>query len=375
MRKKFFLIFLFLIIFCFKVNAEDKTLEQQFIDNTGSYLDESITNEAQDYFDENSITLEDSSGISKVSLKQVISYIIGQIKGKLSQPMKLLGVLIAVILLISIVESLSTETAGNSLSKVVDIIGVLICTSVMFKYIAGCIDLTVNTLKSGANFMICYVPIFAGVVGASGSITSAGIYNIAVLSVAEISVQVAVNILLPLMGIFFALSIIEATNPALSLSGLTNGIKKGVQWTLGLIMTLFVGLITIQSIVGVSADTVGIRAAKFVASSFIPVIGGAISDAYSTVKGSLGLLRSGVGTFGIVVLLLTILPPLISVIAFKISISIASFIGEVVGVKKVTLLLKNASSVLSIAISLLTCFALMLIIATTVIMLVGMNLG
>lgn len=375
MKKKVVFIIFFILIFCFNVNAEEETLEQQFLDNTCSYLDDSITNEAQDFFDKNNITMQDASGLSKISIKQVISYITSEAKNQIGQPMKLLGLLIAIILLISIVESLNIEQAKGSLSNILDIIGVLICLSVMFKYMASCIDLTAQTLQTGSNFMMCYVPVFASIVGASGSITSAGVYNVAILSVAEISVQIAVKVLMPLMGIFFALSIIEAINPALSLSGMTSGIKKGVQWILGLIMTLFVGLITIQSIVGVSADTVGIRAAKFVASSFIPVIGGAISDAYTTVKGSLGLLRSGVGTFGIVVLLLAILPPLITVIAFKISISIAGFVGEIVGVKKVTLLLKNASAVLSIAISLLTCFALMLIISTTVIMLVGLNIG
>ena len=358
-----------------KVSAEDKTLEQQFVDNTGSYLDDSVTNEAKDFFNENDITLKDSSALSKFSIKQVISYILDEAKNKVGQPMKLLGILIAVILLLAIVESLSIENSNNSLSKILDIIGVLVCVTIMYDYIASCINLTAQTLESGANFMICYVPIFASVVGASGSITSAGAYNIAVLGVAEIAVQISVKILLPLMGMLFAMSIIEATNPALALSGLTNGIKKAIQWTLGFIMTLFVGLITIQSIVGASADTVGIRAAKFVASSFIPVIGGAISDAYTTVRGSLGLLRSGVGTFGIVVLLLTVIPPLITVIAFKISISIAAFVSEIVGVKKVTVLLKNTSAVLSIAISLLACFVLMLIMATTIIMLVGLNMA
>ena len=73
--------------------------------------------------------------------------------------------------------------------------------------------------------------------------------------------------------------------------------------------------------------------------------------------------------------MLTILPPIITIIAFKISLSIGGFISDLMGVKKVSSLLKNTSSVLSISISLLVCFALMLIIATTVMMLVSMNIG
>lgn len=373
--KKIICVIFFLMFFCLNASAEEKSMEQQFAENTGPYLNDSVTNEAQDYFEENGISMEDPTSLTNISIKQTLSYIFAELKDKVAKPIKLLGVLIAVILLIAIVESLGLEDSKSQLSKVFDIIGVLICIGIMFEYIASCIETTAKTLESGANFMMCYVPVFASIVGASGSITSAGAYNVIVLFVAEGAVQLAANFLLPMMGIFFAFSIIEAINPALSFSGFTNGIKKAVQWLLGLIMTLFVGLITIQSIVGASADTAGTKAAKFVASSFIPVIGSAISDAYTTVKGSLGLLRSGVGTFGIVVLLLTVLPPLIYVTAFKLSFSIGAFVGEIMGVKKVTLILKNASALLSIAISLLVCFVLMLIIATTIIMLVGLNIA
>lgn len=375
MFKKIVLVLCMLCFVSFGVSAEEKTIEEQFVENNGEYLDQSITNEAQEFFDENNITMEDPKALTDLSIKQVFSYIFSQAKSIISMPIKLLGLIIGIILLVALVESLGFDDSNETLAKVLDIVGVLVCLGIIFDYILICIKLTQDTLVNGANFMMCYVPVFAGVVGASGSLTTASIYNIGVLAVSEIAVQVAVRFLLPLMGIFFAMSIIESINPALSLGGMTSGIKKAIQWTLGLIMTVFVGLITIQSIVGVSADSVGIRTAKFMASSFIPVIGGAISDAYTTVKGSIGLLRSGVGSFGIIVLLLTIIPPLLTITAYKISISIGGYIGEILGVKKVSTLLKNTSSVLSIAISLIFCFSLMLIIATTVMMLVGMNIG
>ena len=115
----------------------------------------------------------------------------------------------------------------------------------------------------GSNFMMFYVPVFAGVIGAGGSLTSASVYNIGVLLVAEVAVQIATKFLLPLMGLMFAMSIIETINPGISLNGITNAVKKTIQWILGLVMTLFVAMITIQSIVGTSADSVGVRTAKF----------------------------------------------------------------------------------------------------------------
>lgn len=375
MKKLGFIVAIFFILlFPLSVSAEDKSLEQKFLDNSGSYLDDSITDEASDYFEDNDISLEDSSSLTKMSIGDVFKYILKNIKYSLSKPMRLLGVILSITILIAVIESLNSENSSTTLSKVFDIIGVLLCITVMYKYIADSIQLTAKTLQDGSNFMICYVPVFASIVASSGNITSAGVYNTLIMVVSEYAANIASTVLLPMMGIYMAMSIVEVINPGISLSGFSNGIKKATIWILTLIMTVFVGMISIQSIAGASADTVAIRAGKFVASSFIPVIGGAISDAYTTVRGSLGLLRSGIGIFGIIILLLTVLPPLISVGVTKVAVVFSCFISEVLGVKKVNLLLKNMSSVLSIALSLMICFSLMLIISTTVLMLVGLNM-
>jgi len=373
MKKTILFLLLFLWFFSAQVFAEENTIDQQMFDTTGQYLEKSVTDEAQEFFDENDITLEDSTGFTKLSVKEAFKYIFSQILHSVALPVRLLGMLTAIIMLIALTQGLGT--ASSAATKTLDIVGVLVCVKVMFDYIASSIELTFKTIEAGSNFMLTYVPVFAGVVGAGGSVTSASAYNIGVLFIAEIAVQISAKLLLPMMSVYFAFAILEAVNPELAFSGFSNGIRKAVQWALGLIMTIFVGLITIQSIIGTSADTVTIRAAKFAVSSFIPVIGGAISEAYSTVKGSLGLLRSGVGTFGIIILLLTILPSIISVTAVKLSVIAASFVSEIIGTSRITVLLKNTSSVLSIAISLLACFLLMLIISTTIMMLIGLNMG
>lgn len=375
MKKIIIFLVIFLVFPCAYASAEGTSFEEQFIEQNGDYLNDSMPDEAKDYFNKNGLDINDYSSLDKMSVSNVFSYLMSNIKSSLSRPIRLLGILIAISVLIAIIDNLSTQNCSASVNKVFDIIGVLICITILYTYISQSLELTSRTLMDGSNFMMCFVPVFASIVGAGGGIASAGFYNVTVLMVAEISAQLAATVLLPLMGAYCAMAIVEAINPALSLSGFSNGIKKVLLWIIGLVMTLFVGMITIQSITGGSADSVAIRTGKFVASSFIPVIGGAISDAYTTVRGSIGLLRSGIGTFGIIVLLLTIIPPVITVSVTKISISIGAFISELLGAKKVSLLLKNISSVYSIAISLLLCFSLMLIISTTVVMLVGLNIG
>ena len=80
-----------------------------------------------------------------------------------------------------------------------------------------------------------------------------------------------------------AVTLVSAINPSLDLGSLAESVKKLVIWVLGIVMTLFTGLLSIQSFAGAAADNLSARAVKFAASSFIPVIGGSISEAYSAV--------------------------------------------------------------------------------------------
>ena len=72
---------------------------------------------------------------------------------------------------------------------------------------------------------------------------------------------------------------------------------KAVKWVLSIVMTIFVSLLTIQNLIGVAADNAGTKAVKFAVSNFIPVVGGALSDAYTTVQSCVKVLKSGVGAF------------------------------------------------------------------------------
>ena len=140
-------------------------------------------------------------------------------------------------------------------------------------------------------------------------------------------------------------------------------------------MVIFIGLMSLQSIVGASADTLGVKAAKYMVSNWIPFIGGAIADTYTTVKHSLGLLRGGAGFLGIAVVFVMVVPPLIEIIAMRMIFSIADIVSDLFNVPQMKILLKNTGWILSITFSILMCFAVMFIISTTMLMLVGLNVS
>jgi stage III sporulation protein AE len=334
----------------------------------------SLPESAGDFADKNGINVSEPEKMLEITPKMVFDYILDGLKNKLLNPLKVLGKLFSVILLASLIAGMGDTVSSKGMSKVYGIISTLICVGIISEPVCSCIQSVSDTLICGGNFMVSYVPVFSGIVAASGNISSAGSYSVIIFAVCEISTQIASKILMPLLGLCLAMAVVESINPAISLSGITDGIKKAAVWGIGFIMTVFVGLLTIQSVIGVSADTVSAKAAKFVVSSVVPVVGGAISDAYSAIKGSLGILKSGVGSYGIAALLLTMLPSIISVVLLEAAVWCGAIVSEIFGIKEINSLLKNVVSVLSIALSLLLCFTMMLVVSTAIIMMLGLNM-
>ncbi|MCH5193494.1 MAG: stage III sporulation protein AE [Oscillospiraceae bacterium] len=376
--KKFFLIF-FIIILIFSVSAvtvhaQDSNIAAELdIDTDG--LEDKLTPEVRDVIEGKNITPDNTEAMTAITPKEVFRYIWDQFRSAVVKPLKVLASLLAVILIASIIEGMEDSISDKSLSKIFGVICVMISVGIISASVSESLMVASESLISGGNFMIGYVPVFAGITASSGSVTSAVAYNMLVLLVAETAVQLSGEVIIPALSVCMAMGIVEAINPDFKLSGITAAIKSVVTFVLGFIMTIFLGLLSLQSIVGASADTLGVKAAKFMVSNCIPVVGGAIADTYTTVKNSLGLLRGGVGFFGIAAIFIMILPPLLEIAAMKLIFTAADVVSELFGVSQVKILIKNTNWILSTVFSILVCFSVMLIISTAILMLVGLNIS
>ncbi len=372
-----FLTALFFLFFC-GINVCAETLNNSVADELNidtNEIGDALPPEVSEYIDEHNLTVDDTEMMTAITPKEVFEYIWQTFTDKLSYPLKVLASLICIIVISAVINGMGDSVCNKSLEKIYGMICVLIAVGIIVAPISSCIDLVADTLYSGSDFMIGYVPVFAGITASAGGITSAVAYNTVVLLVAEAAVQIAANYIMPAMSICMALGIIEAVNPSFNLTSLTEAITKAVKFILGFIMTVFIGLLSLQSIIGASADTIGVKAAKYLASNCIPVVGSAVADAYTTLKASLGILRGGVGFFGVTAIFLTVMPSIAEILIMRFVFTAAEIAGDIFGVKHIKTLLKNSSNILSLMFSLLICFSMMLIISTAILMMIGLDIA
>ena len=86
------------------------------------------------------------------------------------------------------------------------------------------------------------------------------------------------------------------------------------------------------------------------------------------------MMRDTVGTFGIVVFLCTFLPVLVETGIMALVLNLGEIVGRVLGAEKICGMLKAVSSVLTLIIGLILCYAIMLIVSTTIIMMISLGL-
>ena len=215
------------------------------------------------------------------------------------------------------------------------------------------------------------MPVFAGILAAGGTVTSAVSYQTAVVALADGVMQMITRVLLPFCTMGFSLAIVDAVSPSVSVGGLLRLSRKFTTWVLGLLMTLFLGVLSMQNWLGGSLDTAASKTTKYVIANFVPVVGNAVSDAYTTVRSSLQILRSTTGVIGIVSLCVLFLPPLVQLLLYRAVVAVGAAAAELFGTKSLLRLLRGTQQALAIAFALLVCFGIMFVVATAIAMTIG----
>lgn len=368
------MIFCFVIIGQAGITAEAcESISQDILNETGAdELIENIEGNAEDFIADNSISAENPESILNIGIEDIFREIADEIVRNIKMPLELFSSLLVIIILSSFTGNLADTVKIKSSEKIFSIICVLVCVTFITEPVSECFSQSADNIKSGAVFMNGFIPVFSGITVAGGGISSAAVYSTLMFIASEFAVNIADSVIMPVLRMCMAMAIVDSVNPAVSLNSLISAIKKLITRLLTFTMMIYTGLLSLQSIIGTSSDSLAIKAGKYVASNFVPVVGSAVSDAYTALKGSIGLLRGGTGSFGIIVILLTIMPSVILSGLYYAAVKCAYIFSDMFGEKNLSRLFSNISYVLEINFSIMICFAVIMIISTAIVMMTGM---
>lgn len=317
--------------------------------------------------------VSDPETLTTVSFRDVLHLIREQLRDAVTEPLRTFLLLIGVCMMAALAGSLHDGEDGPG--TVYETICVLCAVGIAVPPVSRALAASAAVLTHTADLTAGFSAVYAGVMAIGGGVSSAAVYEGSMAAACELSMEISARVLLPMLHMCLAMSIVDAINPAISLSGLIQLFQKLTAWILGLLMAVFLGMLSVQSMVSVSADRAGTRAAKYMISGCVPIIGGAVSDAYAAVLGSMGVLRSGVGFIGIAAILSLLLPVLTELGLYRLLTGVAAAAAELFGVPYLLRLFRNFEAVLAAGFSAAVSFSVMFVFSTAVMMLIGGGLS
>lgn len=339
-----------LIILSFSVNAyaagESEYYNGQVESSGAEDILSGLDSETKERLGELGIEDVNFSSLFDVSFSKIFSFVKKAAEGKLESPLKSLMKLLSVIILIAVCESFMPD--DDKMKNVINMAAVLFSVTVIISPLYDAMESAVSSVGVCADFMKSLIPVLVGIVSASGNPSLAVSFQPCAFAAAEVISALGKNYVVPIVGAVTALDLTGSLMPSMKLSGITELVKKTVIQTLSFTATLYVSFLGIKGALANAADTVASKGIKLVISSAVPIVGGAVSEAYSGIIGSLVLVKSTVGIFGIIVIAVITVPSMLQLLFWIFALKLGAAAGEVFSLGGVSSLLKALSCAITL---------------------------
>ncbi|KYH35689.1 stage III sporulation protein AE precursor [Clostridium tepidiprofundi DSM 19306] len=272
------------------------------------------------------------TGESGVTFSKVIKYLSKYLFIEIGSTIKFIGILIIISIICVLLNNLQNILSDGEITN----IAYFACYSMIIIILAKSfyigIDLAKSTIITLTNFMAALMPVLMMLLASVGGFTQAASMDPIIIGVTSIGARIFVDFVIPLAIMSFVTVFVNNISSDYKISRLSKLLNQVVLWTQGIIMTIFVGVISVRGIVSQTIDQVTLKTAKFAVDSFVPIIGKSISDAIATVAGYSLLLKSALGVLGlfliIIIVLLPILKLLIMAILYKLTAALLEPISD-----------------------------------------------
>lgn len=356
-----FLLFL-LTYSCFAEDSAESSGITAQAQETFSSLFSALQEDVREALSDLGVENADYEELLTISPKRVVEVLLELVTGEMGAKLKAVGFVCAILVLNAVLEGFAHS--GSTMHSVFSMFTTLLIVVALLLPVSESLVQAFSAMELSSDFLLAYIPAFAGVISMSGKPLSSAAYSSVMIGLSNLLTQCNVQVFLPVVQVFFSLNIAACMQPKYAFNSLVSFFKKAVTILLGFASTVFTGLLAIKGTLASAGDSVAVRGVKMLVGSTVPVVGSALSDAYTSVLGSIALIQNAVGIFGIVVFALMHVPVVLDLLLWYLALAFSASVSEVLGQKQASILLNGIASTVSLVNTLVIFIAFILIIST-----------
>ncbi len=345
MKKNIFLVCLTLcIVFSsiFNCSAQSDFFNEQIESSGANELLDKLSDEQLELLDMVGLNELDFDKVFSVSPKKVFDLFYEVIRQEYISPFKSCLTAAAMIICSAVASVFITSS-----KKLLDCLNIFVSICVSLCIIipmSECLSRAVSAVCVTSDFILALIPVLAAVITVIGKPTVALTYNSLCFAAAQFVSAFMSDFIRPLIQVTLSISMITGISNFINLEKTLSFIKKSVMFLMSFFSTVFITMLSIKGMLAASADNVAVRGVRFLIGNLIPVVGGAVSDAYNSIAGTLSLVKNTVAVVGIAAVAVIVMPVFIECMCWVLSLNLLVTLSDMFSQNKISSLLNGISS-------------------------------
>ncbi|MED5017563.1 stage III sporulation protein AE [Paenibacillus chibensis] len=284
---------------------------------------------------------------------------------------KLLVTIVMLSIMSMILETLQSAFERKSVSKV----AYSLCYMVIIVLAINSFNVAIGYAKEAIDrmidFMMAMVPLLFALLASMGNVVTVSVTHPLIIFMINTVGTLIHTLIFPLLFFSAVLHLVSSLSDKYKLTQMANLLRNLSVGFLGVLLTIFLGVISVQGITSSVTDGVTIRAAKYVSGSFIPVVGKMFADATDTVISASLLIKNSIGLVGVIIILFLCAFPAIKILVLALIYNISAAIMQPLGDSPITTCLETIGKSMLYVFAALAAVGLMFFLAITIMLTAG----
>ncbi|HPG92234.1 MAG TPA: stage III sporulation protein AE [Clostridia bacterium] len=270
--------------------------------------------------------------------------------------------IVAVAALCGLLAKNKSNIFGKSTGELIFFVCFSVIIVTTLAYVWSYVEATKKALTQMKTLINLVMPTLLAFMSAIGSKVAVAVYQPSVALLANGIIEIACNVIMPLIIISFVFSVISNLSNDVRLDKITTFFKNFAMAIFGISFTIFSAFLSVQGINANVFDSISLRAAKYATKNYIPIVGGYLAEGLDLVLASSILVKNAFGVVALLMLAAVIVFPVMELVVFNLLMQLAAGIIEPITDERIVKFLTSVSKNLMLLVVLILGVALMFFI-------------
>ncbi len=238
----------------------------------------------------------------------------------------------------------------------------------LFMRLVGLANKAVSNLSA---FSEAATPVLTTLLSAVGSVGASGILHPLMMFLNTTVIKIFQTVILPVIlagGVFAIVGNLSDRPQLTRLFGFTKSLSK---WAIGVVFTVYIGILAVQGMSVAAVDSISLKAVKYTLDKGLPVVGSAVSGTFDTVRGCTVLIKNAAGAAAACIAVGYALSPAVQIGGAALALKLAAALTEPISDGKIPKMLQCVAESCEYVFAAVVAVALMFIITVGLVIATG----